>query len=128
MRSNCSPDSGVRIQNMCMCGVYLVVVPEPFFVSQSWGGGVTGDLQIKQVHDICKPGSLVFIVTMQAQLNNNHLHACSQCLYHLLIGTGGTNQLKIRHYIMPLTMRCLTQVTYGMCYEVPNIVVIMYTK
>ena len=64
MRSNCSPDSGVRIQNMCMCGVYLVVVPEPFFVSQSWGGGVTGDLQIKQVHDICKPGSLVFIVMM----------------------------------------------------------------
>ena len=28
-----------------MCDVYLVVVPEPFSVSQSWGGGVTGDLQ-----------------------------------------------------------------------------------
>ena len=45
MRSNCLPDSGVRIQNMCMWDVYLVVVPEPFSVSQSWGGGVTGNLQ-----------------------------------------------------------------------------------
>ena len=65
MRSNCLPDSGVRIQNMCMWDVYLVVVPEPFSVSQSWGGGMAGDLQIKQVHDICKPGSLVFIVMTQ---------------------------------------------------------------
>ena len=28
-----------------VCGVYLVVVKEPFSVSQSWRGGVTGNLQ-----------------------------------------------------------------------------------
>ena len=30
---------------VCVCVVYLVVVPEPFSVSQSWRGGVTGNLQ-----------------------------------------------------------------------------------
>ena len=33
-----------------MCDVYLVVVPEPFSVSQSWGGGVTGDLQNTRIN------------------------------------------------------------------------------
>ena len=77
---------------MCVCDVYLVVVPEPFSVSQSWGGGVTGNLQIKQAHDLCKPGSLVFIIMMHAVRfcdicwlsSKCHLPACSRCLYHLL--------------------------------------------
>ena len=33
------------VYKKCVHGVYLVVVPEPFPVSQSWRGGVTGNLQ-----------------------------------------------------------------------------------
>ena len=48
----------VFVCNM-LCGVYLVVVPEPFSVSQSGRGGVTGNLQNTRLNRHMTFGSLV---------------------------------------------------------------------